>query len=142
MVIILTSGSKVCRFDLGQGQWIFSECKNPEYDFLWKGSKAMGVRVVDLWHVKEPQAEIRAPEQNLLDFSRSMSEVMLMTRDVKKCRKTQQQPLVKPEIRGLNLSLDTNFSLNIYRIYMNIYTYKISIYSTFYKMRTGASLKV
>ena len=38
-----------------------------------------GSRVVDLWHVKEPQAEIRASEQNLSDFSRSMSEATLMT---------------------------------------------------------------
>ena len=29
-------------------------------------------RVVDLRHVKEPQAEIRAFEQNLSDFSRSL----------------------------------------------------------------------
>ena len=54
----------------------FSERKNPEYDFLRKGSK--GSRVLDLRHVKEPQAEIRASEQNL-DFSRSMSEATLMT---------------------------------------------------------------
>ena len=47
----------------------FLERKNPEYDLLRKGSKA---RVVDLRHVKEPQAEIRASEQNLLHFSRSM----------------------------------------------------------------------
>ena len=32
-----------------------------------------------LRHVKEPQAEIRAFEQNLSDFSRSMSEATLMT---------------------------------------------------------------
>ena len=25
-----------------QGRWIFSERKNPEYDFLRKGSKAVG----------------------------------------------------------------------------------------------------
>ena len=44
-------------------------------------------RVVDLRHVKEPEAEIRASEQNLSNFSRSMSEATLMTLDVKKCRK-------------------------------------------------------
>ena len=38
-----------------------------------------GSRVVDLRHVKETQAEIRASEQNLSDFSRSMSEATLMT---------------------------------------------------------------
>ena len=48
----------------------FSERKNPEYDFLRKGSK-------DLEQVKESQAEIRASEQNLSDFSRSMSEATL-----------------------------------------------------------------
>ena len=42
VVIILTSGSEVRRFDPGRGRWIFSECENPEYDFLWKGSKAVG----------------------------------------------------------------------------------------------------
>ena len=60
-VIILASGSKVRGFDLGRGRWIFPERKNPEYDFLRKGSR--GSRVVDLRHVKEPQAEIRASEQ-------------------------------------------------------------------------------
>ena len=40
---------------------------------------------------KWPQAEIRASEQNLSDFSRSMSQATLTTKDVKKCRKTQQQ---------------------------------------------------
>ena len=42
VVIILASGSEVCGFDPSQGQWIFSERKNPEYDFLRKGSKAVG----------------------------------------------------------------------------------------------------
>ena len=51
-------------------------------------------RVVDLRHVKEPQAEIRDSEQNLSDLSRSMSEATLMTFDVKKYRKTQQQQLL------------------------------------------------
>ena len=54
----------------------FFQCKNPEYDLLQKGSKAMGP--VDLRHIKEPQAKIRASEQNLSDFSRSVSEAMLM----------------------------------------------------------------
>ena len=42
VVIILTSESEVRRFDPGWGGWIFSERKNPEYDFLRKGSKAVG----------------------------------------------------------------------------------------------------
>ena len=47
----------------------FLEHKNPEYDILRKGS---GSRVLDLWQVKEPQAEIRAPEQNLSDLLHSL----------------------------------------------------------------------
>ena len=41
VVIILASGSEVRGFDLGRGRWIFSEPKNPEYDFLRKGSQAV-----------------------------------------------------------------------------------------------------
>ena len=41
-VVILASGSEVRGFDPGRGRWIFSECKNPEYDFLRKGSNAVG----------------------------------------------------------------------------------------------------
>ena len=79
MVIILAIGSKVRGFNPGRSRWIFSECKNPEYDFLRKGSKAVGPVAVDLRHVKEPQAEIRAPEKNFSDFSRSMSKSTLTT---------------------------------------------------------------
>ena len=70
MVIILVAGSEVHGFKPSRGRWIFSERKNPEYDFLRKGSKAVGPGVVNLRHVKEPQAEIRLSEQNLSDFSR------------------------------------------------------------------------
>ena len=42
LVIILASGSEVRGFDPGRGRWIFSERKNPEYDFLRKGSKVVG----------------------------------------------------------------------------------------------------
>ena len=43
MVIILATGSEVHGFKPVRGdQWIFLGRKNPEYDFLWKGSKAMG----------------------------------------------------------------------------------------------------
>ena len=42
VVITLSSGFEVRGFDPGRGRWIFSESKNPEYDFLWKGSKAVG----------------------------------------------------------------------------------------------------
>ena len=52
------------------GSMYFLERKNHEYDLLRKGSTAVGL--VDLWHVKESQAEIRASEQNLSDFSSSL----------------------------------------------------------------------
>ena len=42
VVIVLASGSEVRGFDPGRGRWIFSERKNPEYDFFRKGSKAVG----------------------------------------------------------------------------------------------------
>ena len=48
------------------------------------------VRIVDLRHVKEPQAEIRASEQNLSDFSRSI-KATLMTWNVKSVLKHKQQ---------------------------------------------------
>ena len=76
VVIILATGSEVRGFKHGRSRWIFSERKNPEYNFLRKGIKAVGdrrgSRVVDLRHVIEPRAEIRASEQNLSDFSRSL----------------------------------------------------------------------
>ena len=40
--IILATGSEVRGFKPGRGRWIFSERKNPEYDFLRKGSKTVG----------------------------------------------------------------------------------------------------
>ena len=49
--------------------FFFSERKNPEYDFFGKGS---GSYAVDIRHVKEPQVEINASEQTLLDFPRSL----------------------------------------------------------------------
>ena len=42
LVIIFASGSEVRGFDLGRGRWIFSERKNPAYDFIRKGNKAVG----------------------------------------------------------------------------------------------------
>ena len=71
MVIIHATVSEVRVFKPGRGRWIFGERENPEYDSLRKGSKAVGPRVVDLRHEKEPQAEIRASGQNLSDFSPS-----------------------------------------------------------------------
>ena len=59
-------------FKPGRGRWIFSERKNPEYDFPVKERKAEGPVSVDSRHVKEPQVEIRASEQNLSDFACSL----------------------------------------------------------------------
>ena len=42
VVIILATGPEVRGFKPGRGRWIFSERKNPEYDFLRKGSKTVG----------------------------------------------------------------------------------------------------
>ena len=42
VVIILATGSEVRDFKPGRGRLIISERKNPEYDFLRKGSKAVG----------------------------------------------------------------------------------------------------
>ena len=41
-VIVLASGFEIPGFDPGWGRWIFLQCKNPEYDFLRKGSNAVG----------------------------------------------------------------------------------------------------
>ena len=66
------------RFQTRPGSSDFSERQNPEYDFLRKGSKSRWSLVIDLRHVKEPQAEIRASEQNLSDFSRSKYKATIM----------------------------------------------------------------
>ena len=73
MVIILTSGSEVCRVD-----GFFQSVKILSMTSFGREVNH-GSRVVDLQHVKEPQAKIRAFEQNLSDFSRSVSEVTLMS---------------------------------------------------------------
>ena len=73
VVIIFASGSKVRGFDeLYQSVKILSMTSFGREVKPW-------FRVVHLRHVTEPQAEIRASEQNLSDFSRSMSEATLMT---------------------------------------------------------------
>ena len=42
VVIILATGPEVRGFKSGRGSWIFSQRRNPEYDFLRNGSKAVG----------------------------------------------------------------------------------------------------
>ena len=78
VVNILATGSEIRGFKPGRDRWIFQSVK-----ILSMTSFGSGSHVVDLRHVKEPQAEIRASEQNLSDFSRSLSKATLMTRDVK-----------------------------------------------------------
>ena len=39
---VVATGSEVRGFKPGRGRWIFPERKNPEYDFLRKGNKAVG----------------------------------------------------------------------------------------------------
>ena len=71
VVIILATGFDVRRFKNGQGKWIFSERKSPEYDLLWKGSKAVG-HVRRFTARKRTSSRIRASEQNLSNVSRSL----------------------------------------------------------------------
>ena len=78
MVIILASEYEVRGFDPGRGRWIFQSVKILSMASFGREVKPWS-RVVDLRHVKEPQAEIRASEQNLSDFSRFMSEATLNT---------------------------------------------------------------
>ena len=61
MVIILATGSEVRGLKPGRGRWIFQRVK-----IL---SMTSFRREVKPWHVKETQAEIRASEQNLSEFS-------------------------------------------------------------------------
>ena len=42
VVIILPSGSEGRGLDPVRGRWIFSERKNPKFDFLRKGCKSVG----------------------------------------------------------------------------------------------------
>jgi hypothetical protein len=39
---MLAIGLKVRGFIPSQGRWIFKGNKNPQHDFLWRGSKAVG----------------------------------------------------------------------------------------------------
>jgi hypothetical protein len=42
VVSVLATGPKVSGFDPDRGQWIFKGDKNPEQNFLRRGSKAVG----------------------------------------------------------------------------------------------------
>jgi hypothetical protein len=42
VVIVLASGPKVLRFRPNRGRWNFKGDRNPQHDFLRKGSKAGG----------------------------------------------------------------------------------------------------
>jgi hypothetical protein len=36
----------------------FSERKNPQHSFLWRGNKAVGLHVADLRHLKDPYSDV------------------------------------------------------------------------------------
>ena len=59
------------RVQTGRDRWIFQSVKILSMTSFGRDVKPW-VLVVDLRHVKEPQAEIRAFEKNLSDFSRSL----------------------------------------------------------------------
>ena len=46
--------------DSGRGRWIFSERKSPEYDFLRKGSKAVGRRFTARKRISSRNLSLRA----------------------------------------------------------------------------------
>ena len=73
-----SSTSEVRGFDPGRGHGFFQSAKILSMTSFGREVKPW-VPFVDLRHVKEPQAEIRACEQNLSDFSRSMSEATRIT---------------------------------------------------------------
>ena len=73
VIIMLATGSEVQGFKPVRGRWIFSERKNPSMTSFGREVKPW-VRIIDLRHVKELKAEIRASDQNLSDFSRSIIE--------------------------------------------------------------------
>jgi hypothetical protein len=52
VVSMLAIGPKVCKFTLGQGQWIFKGDTNLQHALLWSGSKAIGPCHKILRHVK------------------------------------------------------------------------------------------
>ena len=64
MVIILASGSEVREFDPGRGHGFFQSVQILNMTSFGREINR-GSRVVDLRHVKDPQAEIRASERNL-----------------------------------------------------------------------------
>ena len=59
VVVILATGSEVRGFKLGRDRWIFSARKNPEYDFLRKGNKAVGpvLLIYGTWKNLKPKLE-------------------------------------------------------------------------------------
>ena len=78
------------------GSMGFSERKNPS-----EGKWSRGSRVVHLRHVKEPQAEIGAFEQNFSDFSRSTV-----------CRKLCWWPkMLKSVVKPNNNNFCVNFNI-------------------------------
>ena len=71
--IILATGSEVHGFKPVRVGGFFQSIKILSMTSFGREVKPW-VRIVDLRHLKEPPAEIRASEQNLSDFSRSITE--------------------------------------------------------------------
>ena len=95
VAIIRISRSEVRGFDPGWGRWIFQSGKILSMTSFGRELNPW----VDLNHITELQAEIRASEQNLSDCSRSMSEAKLMTQDVKSVVKSNNKVAV---LLGIN----------------------------------------
>ena len=77
---VLSSGSEVRGLKPGRGRWIFSSLKILSMTSFLREVKPW-VPCYIFTALKKPQAEITASEQNLSDFSRSMSEAMLNALD-------------------------------------------------------------
>ena len=73
VVIIISSGSEVHWFKPGRGRLIFFQSVKILSMTSFGREVKPCVPCRSLRHVNEPQAEIRASEQNLSDFSRSMT---------------------------------------------------------------------
>ena len=78
-VIILAYGSEVRGFDPGRGRWIFSERKNPEFDFLRNRSKAVGPVLYIYGTQKNLKPKLEPLSKICLTFYALMADATLMT---------------------------------------------------------------
>jgi hypothetical protein len=54
MVIVLTIGPKIVKFNACRERWAFKSDKNPLHDFLRREVKPSAPCLKMLWHVKNP----------------------------------------------------------------------------------------